>query len=484
MIDRKKMIEHAEKIWKTIDYDVVDCQQFVENCAKVAGWTFNSRGSNDMWRNYLKNKGLTNTYNLKPGDLVFKWRKESDKLPERYHGDGIGDIYHVGIVTKVSPNEYVVCHSASSKVNGRRDIYTSLTKLFISWKYAGTLKNTGEWDDSSQEEESIPQKEILNPATLKTGEDIEKQIWDYLKSKELNDYASAGIMGNLFAESGLSAINLNNSSEKKIGYNDKTYTAAVDDNTYNNFISDGAAYGLAQWAHSSRKKELLNLANETKSSIGNLENQLNFLWKELNSTYKNALNKLKEVESIEEASNIFLLDFEKPGNQSKSVQTKRATYSQKYYNKYGVKPTPSDPNENNNVITSNNKKYPKPPFNIKVINDKLNHRIGAGKNYKTLGFIPMGDYTITKVEGDWGFINDELGWLLLNNYHWVTITIPYDIKILATALNVRQGPGKYYRATGIIRDQETTFKISKTYQNWGYINNKGWICLDYTTAKI
>ena len=33
--------------------------------------------------------------------------------------------------------------------------------------------------------------------------DNAKVIWDYLKSKGLNDFAVAGIMGNLFAESGL-----------------------------------------------------------------------------------------------------------------------------------------------------------------------------------------------------------------------------------------------------------------------------------------
>lgn len=39
----------------------------------------------------------------------------------------------------------------------------------------------------------------------------ENQIWDKLKSFGLNDFAAAGIIGNLFAESGLNAENLQNS---------------------------------------------------------------------------------------------------------------------------------------------------------------------------------------------------------------------------------------------------------------------------------
>ena len=190
MIDRKKMADEAERLWRLVDYNITDCQQFVEDCAKVAGWTFNSRGSNDMYRNYLKAKGLTQTFKLQIGDVVFKWRKESDKLPSQYQGDGIGDMYHVGVVTMAKDNEYVVCHSASEKADGERDVYTSLSKLASAWKYAGTLKNTAELEE--EKEDSLTN--ILKPMTLTTGVAIEKQIWDYFKTKELSDFAVAGIM--------------------------------------------------------------------------------------------------------------------------------------------------------------------------------------------------------------------------------------------------------------------------------------------------
>lgn len=96
-----------------------------------------------MYRNYTIRKGKTASFNPALGDIVFKWREESSKLPERYRGDGIGDMYHVGIVTQAADGKYVVCHSSNSKDNGKRDTFSSLDALARTWQYAGTLKNTG-----------------------------------------------------------------------------------------------------------------------------------------------------------------------------------------------------------------------------------------------------------------------------------------------------------------------------------------------------
>ena len=50
--------------------------------------------------------------------------------------------------------------------------------------------------------------------------DNEKIIWDYFKNKGFSDCGIAGLMGNLYAESGLIPTNLQNSYEKKLGMND------------------------------------------------------------------------------------------------------------------------------------------------------------------------------------------------------------------------------------------------------------------------
>lgn len=60
----------------------------------------------------------------------------------------------------------------------------------------------------------------------------DERIWQFLKSYGLNDYGVAGLMGNLYAESGLNPQNLQNTYEKKLGYSDASYTAAVDNGFY------------------------------------------------------------------------------------------------------------------------------------------------------------------------------------------------------------------------------------------------------------
>ena len=71
----------------------------------------------------------------------------------------------------------------------------------------------------------------------------DKTIWEFLKSQGLNDYGAAGLMGNLYAESGLSPTNLQNTYNNKFGMTDDEYTADVDAGRYGNFVHDSAGYG-------------------------------------------------------------------------------------------------------------------------------------------------------------------------------------------------------------------------------------------------
>lgn len=162
----------------------------------------------------------------------------------------------------------------------------------------------------------------------------EKVIWDFFKAKGLNDFGIAGLMGNLYAESGLLPNNLQNTGNKKLGMTDDEYVAAVDNGSYKNFIKDSQGFGLAQWTYWSRKQNLLNFARAASKSIGDLQMQLDFLWKELSESYGSVLQTLKTASSILEASNAVLLKFERPADQSEKVQAKRASYGQTYYDKY------------------------------------------------------------------------------------------------------------------------------------------------------
>ena len=164
---------------------------------------------------------------------------------------------------------------------------------------------------------------------------IEKQIWDFLKSKGFNDYGVAGLMGNLLAESDLRPNNMEDQYQSKLGFSDNSYTRAVDNGTYTNFVKDAVGYGLAQWTYWTRKQNLLNFAKQNNKSIGDLDMQLQFLVMELEQSYTNSVyNVLKRATSILEASNAVLFNFERPANMGASVQQIRASYGQSYYNKY------------------------------------------------------------------------------------------------------------------------------------------------------
>lgn len=164
---------------------------------------------------------------------------------------------------------------------------------------------------------------------------MEKQIWDFLKAEGFNDFGVAGLMGNLLAESGLRPNNMEDQYQSKLGYNDESYTRAVDNGTYTNFVKDAVGYGLAQWTYWTRKQNLLNFARQNNKSIGDLDIQLNFLVKELKESFTNSVyNILKNATSVLEASNAVLLNFERPANMGASVQATRARYGQTYYDRY------------------------------------------------------------------------------------------------------------------------------------------------------
>lgn len=166
-----------------------------------------------------------------------------------------------------------------------------------------------------------------------TGKTTEEQIWNYLTAAGISACGVAGLMGNLYAESGLRPNNLQNSYEGKLGMADAEYTELVDKGAYTNFVRDSAGYGLAQWTYWSRKQGLLDYAKSKGKSIGDLEMQLEFLLKELTSY--GLLSTLKTATSVREASNLILLKFEKPASMNtEATQNKRAEYAQGYYNKY------------------------------------------------------------------------------------------------------------------------------------------------------
>ena len=162
----------------------------------------------------------------------------------------------------------------------------------------------------------------------------EKQIFDALTAAGLSPAGAAGLMGNLYAESGLRANNLQNGFEKRLGMNDEQYTAAVDNGSYDGFVHDSAGYGLAQWTYWSRKEALLRFAKDRGASIGDAAMQVAFMLQELKG-YGGALwGTLKTTDDVRAASDVVLLQYEKPANQSDAVKLQRFGYGAAIYGKY------------------------------------------------------------------------------------------------------------------------------------------------------
>lgn len=162
-------------------------------------------------------------------------------------------------------------------------------------------------------------------------------IWKLLLSALGNAFGVAAAMGHFDAESRLNPTNLEDAYERRLGYNDQTYTDAVDSGKYAGFVRDSAGYGLAQWTWHTRKAALLTYAKSKNSSVGNVDTQIEFFLKELKESFPSVLSVLKAAKSVREASDVMLTRYECPLDQSEKVKAQRAAFGQTYYNKYAGK---------------------------------------------------------------------------------------------------------------------------------------------------
>lgn len=172
----------------------------------------------------------------------------------------------------------------------------------------------------------------------------EQKIWNYLLPVLNNPMGVAAVIGaGTYPESGNRPTNLQQTYENKpektygVAFNDQTYTAAVDKGTYTReqFSKDKAGYGLCQWTYWSRKQALYDHCKSKGVSIGDLEAQLEYLVIELRQY--GLISKLQAVTDLRTASNIILLEFEKPASKdTKQTQDRRFGYTQDVYNRLAL----------------------------------------------------------------------------------------------------------------------------------------------------
>ena len=174
---------------------------------------------------------------------------------------------------------------------------------------------------------------VLSPSTAAAAEpspDTEQQIWDALMKLTDNPLAAAGIMGNLYYESNLNSLAIQNDDTLTVSPQEYAFQAQTQD--CESFLSDSRGFGLAQWTYPDRKLRLLELADAQGCSIGDVDVQLQLLGEELERY--NMLYRISHADSIRFASDYFLLNYENPGLQQEAVREKRAQKGRYYYDRF------------------------------------------------------------------------------------------------------------------------------------------------------
>lgn len=138
-------------------------------------------------------------------------------------------------------------------------------------------------------------------------------VWNFLKGAGMTDAGAAGLMGNLYAESGIipnrvEILCLQRLREHGSVYTDKTYTAAVDsgkisrDEFLHPLPGKQYGYGIVQWTIPDRKGNLYDYCMGVGESIGDLKSQLGFLVSELAIQYPQVLHILQSAVSVDRKS--------------------------------------------------------------------------------------------------------------------------------------------------------------------------------------
>lgn len=138
----------------------------------------------------------------------------------------------------------------------------------------------------NQKKEGFAGWNLLEQNTQEVSDDrtpTGSQIVNFFMNKGLTKNQAKGIYGNIMQESG---------------------------GKHNIVSRDGHnSYGLAQWT-GTRKARLFSKYGTNPT----VNQQLEYLWDELNSTEKSALNALRNTTTVEDATKVFMQKFERPAN--------------------------------------------------------------------------------------------------------------------------------------------------------------------------
>lgn len=174
-----------------------------------------------------------------------------------------------------------------------------------------------------------------------------------------------------------------------------------------------------------------------------------------------------------------------------SEPTKQENGSDKTTENTAPKEETSDTSEaaaNNNAFKS---------YKVKITATDLNMRTGPGTGYKSKGTVKKNSvYEIKAEKNGWGQLKINGYWIKLSYTKKVTSTSSnssetteqapavektlYKVKVTATSLNMRTGPGTGYKSKGTVK-KNSIYEIKAEKNGWGQLKTNGyWIKLSYT----
>ena len=149
----------------------------------------------------------------------------------------------------------------------------------------------------------IPTTQSKVKVELSKGESTEpNEVIAFLIDKGLSVAGAAGIAGNMKIESNFK-------------------TSVVGDH--------GTSIGLCQW-HLERKDRLFSWTESEGLEPLSVEGQLEYLWWELNHSFKRLVIELQTIEDPREAARLFAAHFERPSH----IAPERMEYAQQYFDEY------------------------------------------------------------------------------------------------------------------------------------------------------
>ena len=178
---------------------------------------------------------------------------------------------------------------------------------------------------------------------LVPGSDNQSKVWNFMIGKGLKPWQAAGFMGNMQQEAHFEPRLVEygppwKNSRGEVSRPGKP--SSLDDEIPPNQNSKGQpGYGIIQWTSPGRKQGLANKSKALGVKPSDLGLQLEYMWDELNGSYKKStLDPLLASSTVEEATRIITYNYEIPANKEQKAK-ERTELARGFLAKFGSSQT-------------------------------------------------------------------------------------------------------------------------------------------------